>query len=243
MPKTLEELQSEVQQLTDEKKALLDEKAALEIRVAKTAKNNSELLNEKKKYQSLQKFLTDMGIEADDLETIGDKLSGLLDSENKSTDKDGKKNKSLIDALKEQTSTMKQQLLDSEAARKAETIERLLLLELSQATDVVSTAQMTRLLKNDLTLNEAGKLIVSVNGSEAELGKHLDTLRKDPAWQNQFKASTKAGMNSEHNGQPGSGTNKAWKDMNTTERAIAATEKPDLAKADFEDAGLGLFMQ
>jgi hypothetical protein len=242
MPKTLEELEAELSQLSEEKTAWLAEKSQLESRVSKTAKNNSELLNEKKKFQSLQKFLTDMGLESDDLESIGEKLSGLLDTDDKSGDKPGK-NKGLLDALKSQTQTYKQQLEESQRVLQQERIERLALIELSKAPDVVSTTQMRLLLSNDLKLNEAGTLIVSVNGGEVELGKHLDTLRKDPAWQNQFKASTKLGMNSEHNGQPGAGGNKAWKDMNMTERAIAASAKPELAKADFEDAGLGVFMQ
>jgi hypothetical protein len=243
MPKTLEELEAELAQLTDEKTAWLAEKTQLETRVSKTAKNNSELLNEKKKLQSLQKFLMDMGLESDDLESIGEKLSGLLDADDKSGDKSGTKNKGLLDALKAQTQTYKQQLEESQKVLQQERIERLALIELSKAPDVVSTTQMRLLLSNDLNLNDAGKLIVSANGVEVELGKHLDTLRKDPAWQNQFRASTKPGMNSENNGQPGAGGNKAWKDMNTTERAIAASAKPELAKADFEDAGLEIFMQ
>lgn len=227
---TIEELEARVLELESDKQSL-------ETQLQKVSKNKGELLNEKKKFQSLEKFLQDLGLATDDFDGIGEKLAGLIEP----TADPSKTSKNFIDALKQQTEAQKLQMANLEATLKHERIERLALTELSRATDVVSPVQLRMLLQDKLMVDDTGKLIVSENGVEVEFGKHLDTLRKNPDWQNQFKAQTKSGMGSETNGGAVGNAGKKWAEMNTTERAIAANEHPESAKADLDAAGLGLF--
>jgi hypothetical protein len=228
---TVEELEA----LVEELKA---DKTNLETQLGKVVKNKTELLNEKKRYQALEKTLQELGVETDDLETLGDRIKALVEPHEEQ--KDGK-NKNFLDVLKKQSETQKQQMLELQTTLDTERLERLAVVELSKVNDVVSPVQLRQLLHGKLKIDDAGKLVVLENGVEVEFGSHLNSLRKNPEWQNQFRATVKAGMGTDTNGSGGSASGKKWSEMTITERAIAANDQPDLAKADLDAAGLGVF--
>jgi chromosome segregation ATPase len=239
---TLEEALAKIAELEAAMTTLETDKTALEAQIQRVSKNKGELLHEKKKYQQFERSLSERGYALDDLDGLLENLDTLVEPKEGDTGKKSTQGKGLVEALRQQKQEFERQLADAEARLTGEKLERLTLAELGKHKDILSPNQMQMLLRNQLKLNDIGQLVVSVNDVEVDLGKHLDSLRKDSAWQNQFAAQTKPGMGSDNNASGGSGgTQKAWKDMSLTERSQAADKNPEAVKTELESAGLGLF--
>lgn len=236
---TIEELEAEVKVLKSQVTTLTTDKEGLEAQVGKVNKKNSELLGEKKKYQQVQTVLTELGVDVDDVDAFRENLTALIEPDD-SGDKSKKTN--LPAALKRQMDELKKENEASKSALEQERIQIKLLTELGSVKDLASPAQMKALLSGKLLIDDSGNLVVSDNGLEVAFGKHIDGLRANPDYQNQFTSKTKPGMGSEGAGGAGGESGKAWKDMNMTERAIASKDNPDRVKAELNEAGLGAFI-
>lgn len=237
---TIEELEATVKELNTKITSLTSEKENYESQVGKVNKKNTELLAEKKKFQSVQTVLAELGVDVDDVDGFRQTLTSLIEPGD-GDNKNGKK-PNLAEALKRQADAhkMEAEILKTELLQ--EKIERRLATELSTVKDLASPVQMQYLLKGKLSIDEAGKLMVSENGVDVAFGKHIETLRANPDYQNQFTSKSKPGMGSEGAGGAGGEGGKQWKDMNMTERAIAAKDSPDKLKVELNEAGLGAFM-
>jgi hypothetical protein len=238
---TIEELEVQVKELNTKITTLTTEKENFESQVTKLNKKNTEILSEKKKLQAAQTVLTELGIDVEDADGLRDSLSALLENGSDDKSKNGKKT-NLAEALKRQSEAHK---LESETLKNEllqEKIERKLVTELSTVKDLASPLQMQYLLKGKLSIDEAGKLMVSENGVDVAFNKHIETLRANPDYQNQFTSKAKPGMGSEGAGGAGGEGGKQWKDMNATERAVASKDNPEKLKAELTEAGLGAFM-
>jgi len=238
---TIEELEAQVKELNTKITTLTSEKENFESQVTKVNKKNTELLSEKKKFQAAQTVLTELGVDVEDVDGLRDTLSGLLDNGDDDKGTNGKKT-NLAEALKRQSQAHK---LEAETLKNEllqEKIERKLVTELSTVKDLASPLQMQYLLKGKLSIDETGKLIVSENGVDVAFNKHIETLRANPDYQNQFTSKAKPGMGSEGAGGAGGEGGKQWKDMNVTERAVSSKDNPEKLKAELTEAGLGAFM-